>query len=340
MSFENFPSGSTPESNPERKTTTTKSISANSKTDYRNIVIGALAVLLIAAIAYLLWDKNKTKEEKQVLTTQIVTSDSSKNELQRELNDATLQIDMLKTSNSKGDSLIRSKDKDITDLKERVQAILNNKNATAAQLSEARGLISTLKNNIAGYTTQIEKLQGEKLQLTQEKRIVTEERDVVRKNYDSAQTVIKQKEDVIDVASTLHASNFSIIGIKDRNNGKEKVTDVAKRVSKLRISFDIDDNMVAQSGPKDLYILITSPDGKPVTVEALGSGKFNTRDGVEHYFTEKKQINYEQGQKQNVSVEWKQNSEFQVGDYKIEIWNNGFKIGEGIRNFKKGGLFS
>ena len=336
MSFENFPSGSSP----ERKTTTTNTITKTPKNDYRNIIIGALVVALLGALGYLIWDKNKHKEETQLLTSQIVTTDSSKNELQRELNDATMQIDMLKTSNAKGDSLLRTKDKDINDLKTRVQGILNNKNATAAQLSEARGLISTLKNNIASYTTQIEQLQGEKLQLTREKRIVTEERDVVKKNYDSAKTVIKQKEDVIDVGSTLHASNFRIVGVKNRNNGSEKETTVAKRVDKLKITFDIDDNMITQSGMKDIYVSITSPDGRPVVVEALGSGKFTTRDGVERFFTEKKQVNYVQGQKQSVDVEWKQNSEFQVGDYKIEIYNNGFKIGEGVRTFKKGGLFS
>lgn len=340
MSFENFPSGNTPGSTSDRNTSTTRTTTKGPNNDYRNIIIGALAVLLLAVIGYLIWDKNNHKQETQALNSQIVATDSSKNELQRELGDATMQIDMLKTSNSKGDSLIRSKDKDITDLKERIQSILNNKNATQAQLSEARGLIVTLKSNIANYTTQIEKLQGEKLQLTQEKRVVTEERDVVRHNYDSAKTVIKQKSDVIDVGSTLHASNFRITGLKEKNNGGEKETTTARRVDKLRISFDVDDNMITTTGPKDIYVSITSPDGKPVAVEALGSGKFTTRDNVEHFFTQKVQINYVQGQKQPVSVEWKQNSEFQVGDYKIEIYNNGFKIGEGTRTFKKGGLFS
>jgi hypothetical protein len=162
---------------------------------------------------------------------------------------------------------------------------------------------------------------------------------VVQKNYDSANQVIKQKEDVIDIGSTLHASNFSIIGIQEKNSGKEKETTKAKRVDKLRISFDIDENRITQSGPKDIYIAITAPDGKPVAVDALGSGKFVTRDGMERPFTKKIQINYVQGQKEPVKVEWSQNSGFQTGNYKIEIYNNGFKIGEGVRSFKKGVLF-
>ena len=169
--------------------------------------------------------------------------------------------------------------------------------------------------------------------------MVTQQRDVMQKNYDSASDVIKQKEDVIDVASTLHASNFKITGIQEKNSGKEKETTKAKKVDKIRITFDVDENRVTQSGMKDIYIAITSPDGKPVVVDALGSGKMVTRDNVERMFTKKIQINYNQGQIVPVTVEWSQNSEFQTGNYKIEIYNNGFKIGQGVVNFRKGGLF-
>ena len=330
MSYENFPNSNVPEEKPV--------VVANNNN--RNILTAILVIILLGTWGYIIWDKNKSKQEKQELTSQIVESDSSKNEMQRELNDAALRLDMLKTSNSKADSLLRTKDKDIEGLKSRVQTILNNKNATQAELAEARRLISQLKGNIETYTAEIESLKTANIQLTQEKRLVTIDRDVQKKNYDSATTVIKSKEDVIDVGSTLHASDFKIVGIKEKKSGKEKETTTAKRVDKLRISFNIDENRITETGPKDLYVAITSPDGRPVVVDALGSGKFVTRDGIEKAFTKKVQINYVQGQKELVSVEWSQNSDFQTGDYKIEIYNNGFKIGEGVRSFKKGGLFS
>ena len=329
MSYENFPESNVPERDTVVKT----------NNNGRNILTAILVVALLGTWGYIIYDKNKTRQEKQDLTTQIVNSDSSKNELQRELDDAALRLDMLKTSNVKADSLLKTKDKDIEALKSRVQSIFNDKNASKAQLAEARRLIAQLKGNIDTYTAEIESLKAANTQLTEEKRVVTEERDVVKKNYDSANQVIAQKENVIDVGSTLHASNFKIEGIKEKNSGKEKVTTTAKRVDKLRISFDIDENRITQSGPKDIYVSITAPDGKPVVVDALGSGKFVTRDGTERPFTKKVQINYVQGQKQPVTVEWTQNSEFQTGNYKIEIYNNGFKIGEGVRSFKKGGLF-
>ena len=98
--------------------------------------------------------------------------------------------------------------------------------------------------------------------------------------------------------------------------------------------------MVAQSGTKELYVCITGPDGTPIAVQAFGSGTFSTREGSEKPYTQKLDVNYTQNRRQTVSFDWKQNSDFTTGNYKIEVYNNGFKVGEGYKPLKKGGLFS
>ena len=75
-------------------------------------------------------------------------------------------------------------------------------------------------------------------------------------------------------------------------------------------------------------------------VSELGSGKFVTREGIEKPFTKKVDVNYTQGEKREVKFDWLPTNNIQTGNFKIEIYNNGFKIGEGVREFKKGGLFS
>jgi len=119
---------------------------------------------------------------------------------------------------------------------------------------------------------------------------------------------------------------------------EKKKQQLPKKVDKLVIAFDVD-NRIAQSGQTDVYVSITGPDGKPVTVEALGSGTFTSRDEGEKFFTTKVPVEIEAGKKKHVEFAWKQNSKFQPGAYKIEIYHNGFKIGEATRNLKKGGLF-
>ena len=329
MAFENFPTATNPSPiAPQPK-----------KSDWRTFLSICLVIALLGTWAYIIWDKSKNKETLQIKDTQYATVITEKDTLQSLLDEATMRYDLLKTTNAKKDSTITTKDRDIAEKRSRIQTLLSKANATKAELAEAKQLIASLNTDITDYKQQIDVLKSQNVQLAVEKETVTKEKIVVEKNLDSAKTVIKQKEDMIDLGSTLHASNFNITGVSEKKSGKEKITTTAKKVDKLRITFDLDENRIATSGNKDLYISITAPDGTPIAVEALGSGKFTTRDGQEKLFTHKIEINYTQGQRQTVSFDWKQNTGYAIGDYKIEVFHNGFKIGEGVRAFKKGGLF-
>jgi hypothetical protein len=65
----------------------------------------------------------------------------------------------------------------------------------------------------------------------------------------------------------------------------------------------------------------------------------DTREDGSRNYTQKVAVNYVQGQKQVVSFDWKQGGDYKVGTYKIEVYQNGFKIGEGLTAFRKSGLF-
>ena len=329
MAFENFPSATgTPPPPPETP-----------KTDWRFFLTVGLVIALLGTWGYIIYDKSKTRETIQQKDNLYSTVVTEKDNLKSLLDEATLRYDELKTANVKKDSVITAKDRDIAEKKARIARIIADKNATEKDLAEARQLIASLNTDIDSYKVQIETLKNENQQLTREKELVTEERNEVKRNYDSARSVIRDRENVIDVGSTLHASGFNIVGIDEKKGGKEKETSKAKRADKLRISFNLDENRIAPSGIKDLYVCITGPDGKPVAVEALGSGMFNTREEGQKIYTQKVQITYTQGQKQTVSFDWKQNTQFNVGNYKIEVYHNGFKVGEGIAALKKAGLF-
>jgi hypothetical protein len=333
MAFENYP---------ETGQTTSNSgiVPPKEKNNLRVLLTGGLLVALLSTWGYIIYDKNKVKETIEQKDTLVANTSTQRDQLQKELEDAAMRYDELKTSNAKKDSTITIKDREIGEKRAKIQQLLSKANASVADLAEARRLITSLRGDIEGYKEQVALLTEQKTQLIAEKAIVTQQRDRIRRDYDSSSLVIKQKESLIDIGTTLHASNFNIVGINEKRNGKEKTTATAKRVDKLRISFDLDENMIAKSGTKEVYVCITAPDGTPVAVEALGSGKFSDRTGAEKPFTQKVEVNYTQNKRQSVSIDWKQNSDFLKGNYKIEVYNNGFKVGESYKALKKGGLFS
>jgi len=329
MAFENFPNSAGNQVNPPHPP----------KTDWRLFLTVGLAIALLGTWGYIIYDKSKTQETIQQKDNLYSTVVTERDNLESMLADATSRYDELKTSDLKKDSIITAKDREIVEKKARISKLINNKNATEKDLAEARRLIASLNSDIDSYKIQVETLKNENQQLTQEKARVTVERDQVKRNFDSASSVIRDRDNLIELGSTLHASEFHIIGIDEKKDGKEKETEKAKKADKLRITFNLDENRIAPSGKKDLYICITDPEGKPVAVQALGSGLFTTKEEGEKFYTQKLLINYTEGQKQTVSFDWKQHTNFAIGDYKIAVYHNGFKIGEGIATLKKNGLF-
>ncbi len=314
--------------NPEKK-----------KYNIKDILTTLLILILLCTWGYIIWDKNNTRELVQQKDNLITSASAQRDQLQKELEDATMRYDIIKTSNSKKDSAISVKDKEIEDKKSRIRGLLSKLNASKAELAEAKNLLSTLNLDIEGYKAQIAILEGQKTALTNENQLIASQRDKIKKDYDSSVEEIKNRENVIDIGSTLHASNFSIVGLDQKGNGKLKETSNAKKVDKLRISFDLDENMITASGTKLLYIIISDPAGKVCFEQSLGSGKFSTREGEIKTFTQKMDINYIQNKRQTVSFDWKSSNNFTIGNYKIEVYNNGFKVGEGSRPLKKGGIF-
>lgn len=324
MADTNYPSSSTtpPANRPNNNT--------------RNILIGLLAAGLLGTWGYVLYDKNKTQETIQVKSAEISSATTARDSVQTIYNEALTRLDSLVGSNNNLTGQLTDRQSEIVKLKNQINGIMRNKNASAADLKRARTLIGSLNDKINGLEAEVARLMGENQQLAANNTVLTGEK---QKLTTDLQTTTQQKEELtqkVDVASTFAASNFNIKGIDEKGNGKEKETDKAKKVNKLVVSFDVE-NRIAQSGPADLYVIVTAPDGQVISNPANGSGTLTTRNDGERAFTTKQSIDYVQGTHQNVSFPLRQDK-FQTGDYKIEVYNNGFKIAEGTRTLHRTGF--
>lgn len=307
------------------------------KSGNKNILIGILAAGLLGTWGYLLYDKNKTGEKIQQTEQQSMSYMSARDSLKQMYDDVTIRLDSLTGSNNNLQGQLSERQSDISKLKNQINSILKNKNATDAELAKARTLISELNGKIDGLEAEVTRLSGENQQLTASNTQLTSEKQTLEQNLATTTSEKQELQSTVDVGSTFSASNIQITPIKEKKNGKEKVTSSYKRVDKLVISFDVE-NRIAKSGSTDLYVIVTAPDGKVVSDPSLGSGSLTTRTDGEKSFTQKVPLEYEQGTHKNVQIPLRQN-DFEKGDYKIEVYHNGFKIGEGTRTLKKGGLF-
>jgi len=317
---------------PSATTTTTPQRSSNSK----NIVIGLLAVALLGSWAYFLMKINRSDKEILSKTEEGVHYMSQRDSLESLYKFTLDKYDSVTVANNDLSGKLTGKQTEISKLKAEINSILKKKNATSSELARAKTLIEELNGQIETLQAENARLTGENQTLTTEKAQLITEKDTLQANLTTTQAEKKVLEETVDVGSTFSASNIAIIPINEKNGGKEKETTTAKKVDKLVVSFDVE-NRITKSGPADMYVLVTAPDGKVISKENVG-GTFTTREEGDKTFTSKITVPYEQGKRQNVQLPLVQDK-FQTGDYKIQVYHNGFKIGEGVRTLKKGGIF-
>lgn len=307
--------------------------------NFKNAIIGVLAAGVIGLGAYMIVDKNKTSEVLIQKEVQIASVSDEKSKVQESFDASLARLDSMSTVNKGLEGKLTVKNGEIAKVKTEIRSILNKKNATAAELSRAKLLIESLNGKIESMQVEVARLTEENTTLSNDKVVLTQEKEKLTTDLTATNVVKQDLEKKVDVASTLNASNINITPINVKNNGKEKVSTVAKRVDKLVVSFDVN-NRIAQPGMTDVYVLVIGPDGKALSVDALGSGTFTTREDGDLSFTAKVPVDIETAKKKNVEFAFKPGANFQQGNYTIQIYQNGFKIGEGTRLLKKGGLFS
>jgi len=320
----NYPSA-TPQSQPPKK-------------DYKNLIIGLLAAGFLGTWGYLLWNNNKQEQVQTQQQAQISKVTDEKGQLQKNFDDALVRLDSLTGEKNALQGKLNEGQGEIAKLKGQIRGLLNKQHLTAAEQAKAQDLIKELNDKISNLEQQVAQLTQENQQLNADKTQLTQDKDKLTTDLTTTTAAKQDLEKKVDVASTLNASNIAIVPMHEKKDGKDKETTTARKVNKLVINFDVA-NRIAQTGQTDVYVCITGPDGKPISVPALGSGTFTSRDDGDKIFTAKVPVDFEAGKTKSVQFAWKQNSEFQRGNYKIEIYHNGFKIGEGTRELKKGGIF-
>ncbi len=305
---------------------------------YKNAIIGVLSVALVATAGFLAYDRSNKTAKIDQQQVQIATVTTEKSNLQSSFDASLARLDSMGTVTNGLNAELTAKNAEIAKSKEEIRSILNKKNATAAELGRAKKMIASLNEKISGMEQEIAKLTEDNRILGEEKVALTADKEKLTQDLTTTTGIKQELEKKVDIASTLNASNIVITPVDVRRNGKEKVSTTAKRVDKMVVSFDVA-NRIIQPGSTDLYVLVIGPDGQAITT-GPATGSFTTREDGEKTYTAKVPVDLETAKTKNVAFSFAPGTTFQKGSYKIQIYQNGFLIGEGTKELKKGGLFS
>ncbi|MDR2206026.1 MAG: hypothetical protein LBE36_07710 [Flavobacteriaceae bacterium] len=287
-------------------------------------IIIVLSVLVLLLSGYLLWDS--------------FTEGMSKAEIQTELNDLKSEYEFLQKDLEYNINSLNLNNKIFLAQKQKIETILKKNKITEAELEEAKRLMKDIsKSMIEEYQKRVDHLQEEKQKLLDEdaetenllkelnEKIAELERSRkdINIRYIQEKSESDRKTELLSYASSLTLSEFDLQGVKVRNSGKEVETDKASRIDRIKVSFTVNENQIAETGKKELYIIVRQPDGSVCAFQNATTGSF-VSGNQKYNYSDKLILDYVKGEEKKVELEWN-GEDFQRGDYVLEVYENNQK---------------
>lgn len=191
------------------------------------------------------------------------------------------------------------------------QALLAQKDQEITRLKEENGILVVRNDS-----------------LSQENAGLKAERQSLSDSVASVSTRNQELNEKVSIAAALRAENVTVKAINARGKESDGGNYKAKRIEKVRISIRLAPNGLAQQGEKDLYIRILDPSGAVISDMATGSGEFTYNDQGMIY-TSMQRFNFDNSRQQVDFVYGRGSQRFNEGRHTVEVYCEGFRIGEG-----------
>jgi len=286
-----------------------------------------------ALIVFLLIQLKTKSESITVLNQTVSTKNNEVEEKTKELESISGDLERVKAEREKlglnNDALnsqILELNTAIGDLKKSKKLDSSKKKQLETMVAKLREEIVARDQEIVGLKQANEALQTDVTNLSSEKAKLTD-------SIASTSTKAKDVENKLKFAAILKAEGVKITILK--SNGKESEDDEykASRIDRLKIKATLADNRAAKLESKDFYVRLKTPDGDVFSDPVNGGGYFNLSDGSPLSFTMKQTLLFDNS---NQQIEFTTFSglKYIPGFYKVEIYSEGYKIGEGTFKVK------
>ena len=270
------------------------------------IVLGAVAALLIGALAYNWITKNNSVKdlnvEKAELTSQMM-------DLRNEYDSLTVH------SNQLTDSLAVEKEK-VDQLIERFQ---KTEATNRAQIKKYEKELGTLRSIMKHYIVQIDSLNSLNMSLKQEASEARRAAAESKRKYDDLVSTTEQYAATVEKGSVVKGRGITLLAINNSN----KETDRSSRVAKLRTDITLVENTIAKKGYKRVYIRVKGPDGILI---AEGEQTTFSCAGEEMIASASREVDY-QGEEVEISIWLSSSQGFTKGVYTVDVYTTETKLG-------------
>ena len=278
----------------------------------------AVIVALLGSNAYMYFQDKKSSDR-------IVTLSDEKSRMELEIDKIEAELDKANNANvqltsdmQQEQELARQK---IAELREQ----LRTGKLTQGQLAKAQDELKNLRYFVTKYTTDIADLEKKNAELTVERDSL---RTTVSSVSEKATQLEQQNTELsgkVKVAAALKTSAIGVTPLRIKNSGKETDVSKASNAKKIRLTFNVNDNSLAEKGMHDVFIRIIDPSGNLIVSD--NSSVFGA-DGDELQYTYRTAIEFDNTPNKIYNIDWSNPGAFQKGTYTVVLYADGYTMGK------------
>jgi hypothetical protein len=281
-----------------------------------------IIIILVLSNLFILWLFINTKKEVKTIIVKQEQTLNKNNELQGELDSLLNEHEKIKKEYGDLSGKLEEKDSIILANAEEIQKLISRQ----ADYKQVKKKLDYLRGITQGYVSQIDSLLKINNVLTTENlKIKSELKDEQNKTNELTKDKVQLNEKVT-IASNLKAYNVKASGVRVKGEKKETVTDKAKKIDKIKISFTLSENLIATSGNKTIYVRIAGPDNV-ILYSGDADKSFFMFNGQKLQYSLKKDIVY-QNKAIDVIMYWDNTSRYSTGTYKVTVYVDSYKVGD------------
>lgn len=282
-------------------------------------LIGIIIVLLLMN-GFFIYHYVNTDKELTSTTEDLAEVETAKKELDILLSSTKLQVDSLRGLNAELDSVLLARDSEIQSMAAQITLLLRDKR----NLGKAREEIQKLNYYIEKYQKEIAQLREENEELIKENRQINQKLTQEKNRTEDLTMKNIALENKVNIGSKLKFTSLNITGVNRKGSGRETETNRVRRIDLIKVSFVLDLNYVADKGMKTFYLRLIGPNGTTISNQQLGGGTFKVGN-EEFMYTMSHEMEFDNSG-QTVTFYYDKGEEWESGNYKAEIYADGFLL--------------
>jgi len=294
------------------------------------LLIGLILMTVLAAVfGYLYYNErgitNKQETDLEARVTELAASEIKLDSISKQLDARILEVQGLG-----GDVAELQKAKE--DLEKDRISLRKGNALMGKKVKEYEDFLTQKDTEIAKLREENQQLISQNETLVQEKTELETTKKAVSDSLTGVISKNTELESKVTMAAALRARNVKVYAISSKGKVREGENVKAKRVDKVRVDFILEKNPLTMTDNKTVYLRIIDPSGATIADNATGSGEFDF-NGQKQGYTISQDVVYGNNN-QDVSIMYDRATPFTKGQYTIQLYSEGFEIGQGSFSVK------